>query len=42
MFGMDNENFLKLRYIGNYYTAIFRRMGDMYEGFVRPAPCLSS
>jgi hypothetical protein len=35
LFGMDNENFLKLRYIGNYYTAIFRKMGDMYEGFVR-------
>ncbi len=34
-FGMGNEAFLKLRYIGNYYTAIFRKMGDMYEGFVR-------
>ena len=34
-FGMGNEKFLKLRYIGNYYTAIFRKMGDMYERFVR-------
>lgn len=34
-FGMGTESFLKLRYIGNYYTAIFRKLGDMYEGFVR-------
>jgi hypothetical protein len=34
-FGMGTESFLKLRYIGNYYTAIFRKIGDMYEGFVR-------
>jgi hypothetical protein len=34
-FGMGNEAFLKLRYIGNYYTAIFRKLGDMYEGFVK-------
>jgi hypothetical protein len=35
LFGMDNEDFLKLRNIGNYYTSIFRKMGDMYELFVR-------
>src|SRR5688572_10809069 len=32
---MGTETFLKLRYVGNYYTAIFRKMGDMYESFVR-------
>lgn len=34
-FGFDNEEFLRLRYIGNYYTSIFRKMGDMYERFVK-------
>lgn len=34
-FGFDSEEFLRLRYIGNYYTSIFRKMGDMYERFVR-------
>lgn len=33
-FGIDNPNFLKLRYIGNYYTSIFRKLGDMYQRFV--------
>jgi len=34
-FGFDNEEFLRLRNIGNYYTSIFRKIGDMYEKFVR-------
>lgn len=34
-FGFDNEEFLRLRYVGNYYTSIFRKMGDMYERFVK-------
>ncbi len=35
LFGMNNREFMRLRYIGNYYTSIFRKFGDMYEEFVR-------
>ncbi len=35
LFGMATAEFLRYRYVGNYYTSIFRKMGDMYELFTQ-------
>lgn len=33
-FGFATEEFLKYQAVGNYYTAIFRKIGDLFEGVI--------
>jgi len=35
VFGMADVDLVRYKYIGNYITSIFRKFGDLYEGFVK-------
>ena len=34
-FGFDSPEFLQYQAVGNYYTAIFRKVGDLFEGVIQ-------
>lgn len=34
-FGFDTQEFLQYQAVGNYYTAIFRKIGDLFEGVIK-------
>ena len=34
-FGFDSQEFLQYQAVGNFYTAIFRKVGDLFEGVIQ-------